>query len=342
MPRSATTICEFCGHPYIHPCTAETQAACRNVKLSEKRQVSIRHHYIPVFYTRRWCTNDGRLCEYSRPRDKIHDQRVAPKTTGFQDRLYEMKGVPQLIAQRIEDDFMSFVDNHAAAALALLETGPAKINGHQKHKSAWSLFLISLIMRTPEDVAALIAIWEEDWERDFEKLRAQYEKNKKPGETRSLEEFIAQEDPHVRERWAMSELPDLIDHQGLGQLLNNMHWFVITTDADAPRLLTSDRPLYISGKLGAPDCHLTLPIAPDRLFVAANSKDSETAFRARPQAELIEETNVRTTQQAAKYAYGNDNARREFVDEHLSTARQPSYFESSRIQKRASSETAPG
>ena len=342
MPRSATTICEFCGHPYIHPCTAETQAACRNVKLSEKRQVSIRHHYIPVFYTRRWCTNDGRLCEYSRPRDKIHDQRVAPKTTGFQDRLYEMKGVPQLIAQRIEDDFMSFVDNHAAAALALLETAPAKINGHQKHKSAWSLFLISLIMRTPEDVAALIAIWEEDWERDFEKLRAQYEKNKKPGETRSLEEFIAQEDPHVRERWAMSELPDLIDHQGLGQLLNNMHWFVITTDADAPRLLTSDRPLYISGKLGAPDCHLTLPIAPDRLFVAANSKDSETAFRARPQAELIEETNVRTTQQAAKYAYGNDNARREFVDEHLSTARQPSYFESSRIQKRASSETATG
>jgi hypothetical protein len=344
MPRSATTICEFCGHPYICPCTAETQAACRNVKLSEKRQVSIRHHYIPVFYTRRWCTSDGRLCEYSRPRDKIYDQRVAPKTTGFQDRLYEMKGVPQLIAQRIEDDFMSFVDNHAAAALGVLETDPAKINGDQKHKSAWSLFLISLIMRTPEDVAALIGIWEDDWERDFDKLRTQYEKNKKPDETRSLEEFIAQDDPHVRERWAMSELPDLIDHQGIGQLLNDMHWFVITTDADAPRLLTSDRPLYIFGKLGAPDCHLTLPIAPDRLFVAVNSKDLEAAFRARPQTELIEEMNVRTAQRAAKYAYGSDNARREFVDKHLSTARQPSYFEdlrSSRTRKRASSEAAP-
>src|SRR4051812_1331476 len=240
----------------ICPCTAETQAACRNVKLSEKRQVSIRHHYIPVFYTKRWCTNDGRLCEYSRPHDKIHDQRLAPKTTGFQDRLYEIKGVPQLIAQRIEDDFMSFVDNHAAAALALLETDSTKINGDQKHKSAWSLFLISLIMRTPEDVSALIAIWEDDWERDFEKLRAQYEKNKKPGEMRSLEEFIAQEDPHVRERWAMSELPELIDHEGIGQLLNDMHWFVITTDPGSPHLLTSDRPLSISGKLGAQDCYL--------------------------------------------------------------------------------------
>jgi hypothetical protein len=344
MPHSATTICEFCGHPYICPCTAETQAACRNVKLSEKRQISIRHHYIPVFYTRRWCTSDGRLCEYSRPRDKIYDQRVAPKTTGFQDRLYEMKGVPQLIAQRIEDDFMSFVDNHAAAALGVLETDPAKINGDQKHKSAWSLFLISLIMRTPEDVAALIGIWEDDWERDFGKLRTQYEKNKKPDEMRSLEEFIAQEDPHVRERWAMSELPDLIDHQGIGQLLNDMHWFVITTDGDAPRLLTSDRPLYIFGKLGAPDCHLILPIAPDRLFVAVNSKDFEAVFRARPQTELIEEVNIRTAQRAAKYAYGRDNARREFVDKHLSTARQPSYFEdlqSSRTRKRASSEAAP-
>jgi hypothetical protein len=167
-------------------------------------------------------------------------------------------------------------------------------------------------------------------------------RTREPGETRSLEEFIAQEDPHAREKWAMSELPNLIDHQGLGQLLNNMHWFVITTDADAPRLLTSDRPLFISGKLGAPDCHLTLPIAPDRLFVAVNSKDSETTFRARPHPDLIEETNVRTVQRATKYAYSNDNARREFVDRHLSTARQPSHFESLLTKKRASREVDAG
>jgi hypothetical protein len=80
----------------------------------------------------------------------------------------------------------------------------------------------------------------------------------------------------------------------------------------------------------------------DRLFVAVSSKDSEAAFRTRPQKELIEETNIRTAQQAAKYVYGNDNTRREFVDKHLSTGRQPSYFESSRTRKRASSEAAPG
>jgi hypothetical protein len=345
MPRSATTICEFCGHPYICPCTAEKQAACRNVKLVAERQISIRHHYVPIFYMKRWCTSDGRLCEYSRPREKIYDHRVAPKSTGFQDRLYETKGVPKRIAQRIEDDFMSSVDNHAADALGVLETDAAKVNGDQKLKSAWSLFLMSLIMRTPEDVAALIGIWEDDWERDFGKLRARYEEKKKPGETRSLEEFIAQEDPDVRERWAMSELPDLIDHQCIGQMLNDMHWFVINTDAAAPRLLTSDRPLYISEKLGAPDCYLTLPIAPDRLFVAVNSSGSEPAFRKRSQKELIAETNIRTAQRAVRYVYDKDNTQLQFVDERISTARRPAFFEELRKvrrQKRASAEAANG
>jgi Protein of unknown function (DUF4238) len=136
--------------------------------------------------------------------------------------------------------------------------------------------------------------------------------------------------PFYRAKWAMSELPDLIDHQGIGQLLNNMHWFVVSTDTDAPRLLTSDRPLFVSGKLGAPDCYITLPISPDRLFVAVHSKDAEARFRAQPQKELIESTNVRTAEHAAKYVYGCDNAMSEFVDKYISSARQPSYFENVR------------
>ncbi|WP_167563644.1 DUF4238 domain-containing protein [Bradyrhizobium genosp. SA-3] len=140
----------------------------------------------------------------------------------------------------------------------------------------------------------------------------------------------------------MSELPDLIDHQEIGQLLNNMHWFVITTEADVPRLLTSDRPLFVSGKFGAPDCYLTLPIAPDRLFVAVHSKDAEAAFRARPQKEVIEATNVRTAERAAKYVYGGDNAASEFVGKHISSAQQPSYFENVRRlrQERQASQAA--
>jgi hypothetical protein len=306
------------------------QAECGNTKLAIERQVSIRHHDIPVFYSKRWCASEGKICEYSRRRDRSMIVALSRRARGFQDRLYETKGVPKLIARRIEHDFMSSVDNHAAEAPGLLETDASKINGDQKHKSAWSLFLISLIMPTPENVAALIRIWDDDWERDLPIIRERYEKNKKPGETRSLEDFIAQEDPDVRAQWAMSELPELIDHEGIGQMLNNMHWFVLRTEAGVPPLLTSDRPLFILGKLGAPDCYLTLPIAPDRLFVAVNTKDAETTFRARPQKELIESTNVRSAQHAAEYVYGSDNAQSEFVNRYISRARQPPFFENVR------------
>src|SRR5450631_3886267 len=105
-----------------------------------------------------------------------------------------------------------------------------------------------------------------------------------------------------------------------------------------PHVSSPPTGLFISGKLGTPDCFLMLPIAPDRLFVAVNSKDAEAEFRARPQKELIEETNVRSAQQAAKYVYGSDNARLEFVDRYISTARQLPFFEdlrNLRKQKRA-------
>ena len=102
-----------------------------------------RHHYIPVFYLKRWCSGDDKkICEYSRPHKAIYDRRIHPVQTGFQDRLYEKKGVPKIIAQQVEDDFMKSVDTLASEALQLIETGDAKIDTDAKHRSAWSLFLI--------------------------------------------------------------------------------------------------------------------------------------------------------------------------------------------------------
>jgi hypothetical protein len=79
--------------------------------------------------------------------------------------------------------------------------------------------------------------------------------------------------------------------------------------------------------------------------VAVNSRESEAVFRTRPQRELIEETNVRSAQQAAKYVYCTDNAPSEFVDKYISTARQPPFFEdlrNLRRQKHASRTPEPG
>jgi len=213
-------------------------------------QASIRHHYIPVFYLKRWCSGDGKICEYSRPFKKIYDRRIFPVQTGFLDRLYEKKGVPKLIAQQVEDDFMKSVDTLAADALKLIETGDPKINSDQKYRSAWSLFLITLMTRMPEDVAALAQILSDDWERDLPRVRQKYASERKTDDPPTLEEFIEQKDPDHMARWTMNVLPEVMDHAAIGQSLNAMRWSVVTMAADAPPLLSSDRPLFVSGAIG--------------------------------------------------------------------------------------------
>jgi hypothetical protein len=330
-PRQRTEEYEFCGHHYIRPCTAATQADCRNVKLlrpETEPQASIRHHYIPVFYLKRWCSGgDKKICEYSRPHKDIYDRRIFPVQTGFLDRLYETKGVPKLIAQQVEDDFMKSVDTDASEALQLIETGDPKIDSDAKHRSAWSLFLITLMTRMPEDVDALGKILDDDWERDLPKVRQTYADKRKPDDPPTLEEFIEQKDPDHMARWKMNALPALMNHEKIGQSLNDMRWFVVTMAADAPPLLSSDRPLFISGAFGAADCYLTLPIAKDRLFVATCSEEMERKFKSQPQSELIRSTNMQVAKQAAKYVYGSDKSELEFVDKHISTDRPKCFFE---------------
>ena len=96
-PRPRAVVCGFCGHPYIQPCTAETEAACPNmIWLRGAAQQSTRHHYIPQFYLRRWAGDDDKVCEFSRPHKNIYRQRVYPIQTGFKDRALRKAGRSQI------------------------------------------------------------------------------------------------------------------------------------------------------------------------------------------------------------------------------------------------------
>lgn len=324
---SRAVVCAFCGHSYIEPCNAEKQAACPNMIakrefLGAPAQASIRHHYIPEFYSKRWCSEDDRkLCEYSRPYKKIQSKRVLPVQTGFMNRLYEKKGVPKQIAQQVEDEFMSPVDNFAANALKLIETDFEKINTDTKHRSAWSLFLMTLMMRMPEDLVVLSQILEDDWKRELPVLRQKYATNRQTDDPETLQEFIEKRDPNYMARWTMNLLPVLIDHEGVRQSLNAMRWFVVTTPEDIPPFLSSDRPLFLSQTFSEPECFLTLPIGPRRLFVAANNEKTELAFREQQPNELVQATNLQVVKQSVKYVYSVDEAELEFVEKHVANDR---------------------
>ncbi len=113
-----------------------------------------------------------------------------------------------------------------------------------------------------------------------------------------------------------------------------MRWTVVTTPDDAAPFLSSDRPLFMSKTFSEPECYLTLPIGPHRLFVAANTQEIERRFKDRPPKELAHEVNSQVVQQAVKYVYGVDDSEREFVDKLISSDRPQTLLERLRDRRR--------
>jgi uncharacterized protein DUF4238 len=213
----------------------------------------------------------------------------------------------------------------------MLETNNERIYYESKYRSAWSLFLMTLLMRMPEDLEVLGHVIADDWERDFPKMEIMFATKRQPDDPPTLQEFIDKKDPDYISRWTLDAAHRLMDHEGIGQRLNNMSWFVLTTNGDIPRLLTSDRPVLIS--LAEDRAYVLLPLGPDRLFIAVNDNQTEQLVRGRPVNELVEEVNKLVVQHAVKYVYGTDEKDMKFIDENIGKDRPKSLMQQLRDRR---------
>jgi hypothetical protein len=130
---------------------AETASGERQPKPSAMPE---KHHYIPVFYLKRWADKDGdgRLCVYSRPYDRVKVNRKHPDATGYEYDLNAIRGADAETEGHLEGRFFLRADNDAARALDILQTGRCDLMDASV-RSAWSRFLMTLLHRNPERVA---------------------------------------------------------------------------------------------------------------------------------------------------------------------------------------------
>ena len=127
-----------------------------------------KHHYIPVFYLKQWAGPDQRVCEYSRPYKIVKPKRVHPDGTGYVRGLYTVPGAEPNVAEFIEREFLKPTDSVASDVLRLLLTGQ-QIDWTTITRSAWSRFIISLMLRNP-------SMWQ-GWERKLPRSSAPYLRN---------------------------------------------------------------------------------------------------------------------------------------------------------------------
>jgi hypothetical protein len=115
-----------------------------------------KHHYIPVFYLKEWAGTDGRVCEYSRPFKAVRPRRSHPDGTGYERGLYTVKD-PR-VGEYIEHVFLKITDDAAARVLRMLKAlQEQEIVWTSETRSAWSRFILSLMVRIPEHVKRIAA-----------------------------------------------------------------------------------------------------------------------------------------------------------------------------------------
>jgi Protein of unknown function (DUF4238) len=111
----------------------------------------------------------------------------------------------------------------------------------------------------------------------------------------------------------------MIDHADIGQLLNNMRWFVRHVPSDAGEFLTSDRPVVRSWTLSERNAYLFLPIGPKAMFVAVSDAETQWMVEQRDPAEQVEVVNRFVAGQAVKFVYARDDSLLDYVRQHIGT-----------------------
>lgn len=70
-----------------------------------------------------------------------------------------------------------------------------------------------------------------------------------------------------------------------------LKWWFREFEPKDGRLLLSDLPLYWDGGLTKPGFYISVPIAPNRLFIGTRTEETEAILSQIPPAELIERVN---------------------------------------------------
>ncbi len=282
----------------------------------------IDHHYLPIFYLSRWTGEDGRLCRFSRPYgERVVSKRVSPKGTAFEEHLYSMRTPDGPPSADMELRFMSRLDSEAAQALQMLEEGLPESKWERAPRSAWSRFVWSQQIRTPSEIEQLKSSVKEAWSGATPGLQEAYSRERPDDAPESVDEYLANLDPYTEDRFALAIARRSMDHSGIGQIINNMHWTVLNFEGCGIPLFTSDRPVWMTETLVEANAFILMPIGPTKLFVAAIDAETLARVSAKNRRQQAKELNKITVQHAVKFVFGADDGMKAFVEKHIAKRR---------------------
>lgn len=276
-----------------------------------------KHHYIPIFYLKQWAGADDRVCEFSKPYDRVKPRRVHPDGTGYVHGLNTIPGLPPHEANYLETYFMQLTDDYASRALRIILAKTPWIFT-DKERSGWSRFIVSLIARNPESIERLKAAGEALFHDALPAIETDYAIRRRPTDPPTYADFTKQHSPNPAGRAGARLIQRVIDDPQLGNWINQMRWMVLRAERPKNILLTSDRPLVMTNGLAHENAQIILPISPHHVFVATNNAKTENYIRdVMYRKQMVEQINDRVAKQSYRYVYGFSDAQLTFVSARL-------------------------
>ena len=200
-----------------------------------------KHHYLPQFYLQRW-TRNGQLYRYLRPRGPDGDldcQQRAPKAIAYERDLYQVPDIADPKgSQYLEMEFFQRIDDCAAIALQKVESGD---QATPADRVALAQFMVSLLHRSPGRLNAI--------RTDLAGQTAVAPYKNLTGE--ALDNAV--------KSTANQLLAMLIESQEGANIVAKFKPFRIDVTGASRMLMTSDRPITVSGQLVSPDAFMILP-----------------------------------------------------------------------------------
>lgn len=228
----------------------------------------------------------------------------------------------------MEERVFKRLDDNAAIALESLLKDDGRIFSDAKLRSGWTRFLVSLHLRMPEDIQNIREAWYRIFNKAPQHLEDEYQRIREDNYPASLEDLLSDMTTEEKEHQFARLLLSQLNSKKVGEMIHHLNWNVIELPPNAPKLLTSDRPVVRSASLGGPTGYLAIPISPNLAFFAtkiernwlvSKEKNIDQMMRrlnlSRPN--FAKHLNRSVVRQAQKYVYSRDDAVLSFVDNHF-------------------------
>ncbi|MGH0004668.1 DUF4238 domain-containing protein [Pseudovibrio ascidiaceicola] len=289
---------------------------------------SIDHHFIPSFYIKNWDRGDGQIYEFKRASYLTKPKHVGPKSTGYQTRLYEMKGFAPEHAQQVEERFFKPLDDKASKILNQMKAEQTTDNLSEKQRIDWARFLNSLRVRTPLDIDYWRKFYLSKLAQPVIEEELSYQEKRKLCAPITLAEAIKKEPIEVKEKVLFETyIRSIINNEVILKYIIDMQWHVIHLPKKLPSLITSDRPIIISGGLIDSSLTLSLPLTPKLLFAAFKRPRTDYAIQKVNWNTVVQETNQDVIQAAVHYAYSDNIEQEPLIKSQFFAPSQPSNLE---------------